>query len=136
MSESDSRFPWPPYYGHFKFFEARMKDHSQVTDLKAVGDGLYDMTTKYGDTLRVFVCECYSFGAAEYIETTEELGKVDVILISSAWCGYTLEAKRLCRADKVGLFKIGDLMSALNRQGLSNYLNKNEQETFQRSGWL
>jgi len=136
MQEPSSDFPWPPYYGHFRFFESRMKSHSQVMALKALGNGLYEMTTKYGDTLRVFVCECYSFGTAEYIETTEAVGEIDVILINSAWCGYTLEAKRLCRANKVGLFKIGDLMAALNKQGLSNHLNGSEQEIFKKNGWL
>jgi hypothetical protein len=94
-----------------------------------LGNGLYEITTKYGDTLRVFVCECYSFGAAEYIETVEELGDLDAILINSAWCSYTIEAKHLCRKNKVGLFKIADLMSALNKQALSTHLNKDEKET-------
>jgi hypothetical protein len=129
-------FPWPPYYGHFQFFEKRMRSHSQVSNLKALGNGLYEITTRNGDALRVFACECYSFGAAEYVETTEALGHLDVILINSAWCNYTLEAKRLCRTDKVGLFKIGDLMAALNRQGLHNHLTKDEREAFKKNGWL
>jgi hypothetical protein len=136
MPELDKVFPWPPYYGHFQFFEKRMQSHSQVTNLTALESGLYEMSTKNGDTLRVFVCECYSFGAAEYVETTQALGHLDVILINSAWCNYTLEAKRLCRTDKVGLFKIGDLMAALNKQGLHKYLTKGEQEAFEKNGWL
>jgi hypothetical protein len=135
MSEPNGTFPWPPYYGGFPFFESRMKNHSQVTALKRLGDGVYEMTLKYGNTLRLFACECYSFGAAEYVETIQAFGKLDLILINSAWCNYTLEAKRLCRSDKVGLFKIGDLMAALNKQGISNYLNVGERETFKKNGW-
>lgn len=86
MPEPDKAFPWPPYYGHFQFFEKKMQSHSQVTNLKALGNGLYEMTTKNGDTLRVFACECYSFGAAEYIEASQALGHLDVILINSNWC--------------------------------------------------
>jgi len=136
MSEYNSSFPWPPYYGRFLFFERRMKSHSQVTAIKALGRGVYEITLKYGNTLRLFACECYSFGAAEYVETIQALGKVDLILINSAWCNYTLEAKRLCGSEKVGLFKIGDLMAALNKQGISNYLNSGERETFEKNGWL
>ena len=86
--------------------------------------------------LRVFVCECYSFGAAEYVEVIANLGKVDVVLINSAWCGYTLDAKRACRNDKVGLFKIGDFMAALNKPKVWEYLNEGEQEAFTKKGWL
>jgi hypothetical protein len=136
MQVPEKVFPWPPYYGHFQFFEKRMESHSEVAGLKSLGGGLYEMTTKHGDNLRIFVCECYSFGAAEYVETTQALGHLDAILINSAWCNYTLEAKRLCRNDKVGLFKIGDLMAALNKKGLYTYLNKSERESFQEKGWL
>jgi hypothetical protein len=106
MRQHSISFPWPPYYGHFKFFEERMQSHSQVTALNALGEGIYELKTKYGNTLRLFICECYSFGAAEYVETRDKLGPLDVILINSAWCNYTLEAKRMCRAARVGLFKI------------------------------
>jgi hypothetical protein len=136
MPEDKAVFPWPPYYGHFQFFEKRMRQHGCVRELKASGDGIYELTDKFGKTLRVFICECYSFGAAEYLETINAIGNVDVIVINSAWCGYTSEAKRLCRDDKVGLFKIGDFMAALNKPKLWTYLNESETEAFKEKGWL
>jgi hypothetical protein len=113
-----------------------MKAHSLVSDIKSQGNGVYDLTTEYGRTLKIFICECYSFGAAEYVEATQFLGKIDAIVINSAWCGYTLEAKRLTRNAKVGLFKIGTLMSALNRADFWNYLTDQEREAFEKNGWL
>ena len=108
-------FPWPPHYGEFDFFEDRMIAHGRVADLTKVDDGLYDLTLKSGKTLRVFICECYSFGVAEYKETVKNIGEVDVVVINSNWCGYTSEAKGLCRDLKVGLFKIPEFMGALNK---------------------
>jgi hypothetical protein len=102
MPGHSDKFPWPSYYGNFTFFEQRMNAHSGVVGVKAEGDGVYELTTKYLKTLRIFICECYSFGAAEYVETTQALGKLDAVVINSAWCGYTMEAKRLARNDKVG----------------------------------
>jgi hypothetical protein len=97
VREHSKSYPWPPYYGHFKFFEERMKTHGQVASLLAKGDGVYELTTKYGNVLKIFICECYSFGTAEYIETTEKVGPLNVILVNSAWCNYTADAKRAMR---------------------------------------
>jgi hypothetical protein len=47
-----------------------------------------------------------------------------------------MEAKRKARADQVGLFKIGDFMSALNRANMWEFLNKTEIEYFTQKGWL
>jgi len=113
-----------------------MKEHSQVTTLEAQGGGVYELTNIFGKKLRIFVCECYSFGAAEYTETKDKLGRLDAIIVNSAWCGYTSQAKRLARGEKVGLFKIGDFMSALNKADFSQYLNDKEHESFQKNGWL
>lgn len=136
MPGHSEQFPWPSYYGHFAFFEQRMNAHSGVVSLKAVGDGVYEITTKHRKTVRIFICECYSFGAAEYVETTQALGELDAIVINSAWCGYTMEAKRLARNDEVGLFKIGNFMSALNKADLWDHLTEEEHEIFKNKGWL
>jgi hypothetical protein len=135
VAHSDT-FPWPPYYGHFRFFEERMISHSHITNVEPQGGGVYELTDLFGKALRVFICECYSFGAAELTETLDTLGKLDVIVINSAWCGYTMDAKRLARGSKIGLFKIGDFMSALNRADYSQHLNDREREVFKENGWL
>ena len=136
MAGHSDKFPWPSYYGHFAFFEQRMRAHSGVAGLEPKGNGIYELTTKFGATLRVFICECYSFGAAEYIESMQTLGKLDAIVINSAWCGYTMDAKHLARNDKVALSKIGDFMSALNKADAWSHLNEAEQETFKKNSWL
>lgn len=136
MSAHSNIFPWPSYYGHFNFFEQRMRAHSQVRDLDALGDGRYRLTKTNGAVLEVFICECYSYGCAEYVETTEKLGKLDVIIISSNWCGYTDDLKIECRGDRVGLFDIRDFMAALNRPDYWAYLNDWEKERFKMRGVL
>jgi hypothetical protein len=94
------------------------------------------MALKSGKRIRLFICECYSYGYAEYVETTQHLGKLGAIVINSAWCGYTLEAKRLCRDQGVGLFKIKDFMASLNKLEFWLYLNEREVEIFREKGWM
>ena len=113
-----------------------MIGHGRILDLNFIDNGVYELTLKASKKLRVFICECYSFGAAEYVEVTENLGRVDAIIINSIWCGYTLDAKRLCRDQKVGLFKIADFMAALNKPEFWSYLDEDETKAFKAKGWL
>ncbi len=136
MPAHSQDFPWPSYYGNYYFFETRMRAHNCVTNIEPLGNGLYTVTRDAGQPLQVFICECYSFGVAEYFESIEKLGPLDAVIINSNWCGYTYEAKRLCREQKVGLLKIGDFMAALNRQEFWTYLDEYETEYFKEQGWL
>lgn len=121
MAADDETFPWPSHDGRFRYFEDRMTGHDGVAGLTSIGGGVYELTTATGKTLRLFVCDCYAFGVAEYMETVDRVGEVDAVVIQSLWRGYTSEAKRHCRDRKVGLFKVNELMGALNRDDFWNY---------------
>lgn len=136
MAANSESFPWPSYYGSYDFFEQRMDQHAKVAALNHQGEGVYDLTLNDGRTLRAFVCQCYAFGVAEYKEVVERTGGVDVVIIDSAWCGYSPDAKRHCRENNVGLFKIGEFMAALNRKDFWNHLTEDEEENFEKRGWL
>lgn len=136
MSAYSDTFPWPNSYGHYNFFETQIKTNAKVVSLTARDGGVYDLARKQGDTLRVFICECYAFGIAEYMETVERLGHINVVVINSAWCGYTPDAKFHCRNAKVGLFKIGEFMGALHRKDYWLYLTESQNEYYKKQGWL
>lgn len=136
MAARNEAFPWTSHYGHYEFFEEQMNRHGKVASLSPRGTGLYDLTRWQGDPLRVFICECYAFGVAEYMETVKRLGQIDSVIINSYWCGYSPEAKRFCRDARVGLFSIGEFMAALNRADYWSYLTDAEKEDFKKRGWL
>lgn len=136
MPAHSETFPWPSYSGEYGFFESRMGTHSRVRSVEPQGDGLYRLTRSDGAVLRTFICECYSFGIAEYMETIEKLGRLDAIIINSAWCGYTPELKVQCRDEQVGLFDIRDFMAALNRQDFWMYLTEWEEGRLRDRGLL
>ena len=136
MPAQNNKFPWMSYYGNYKFFEDRMLSHNKVYRIQNTGEGLYEIDLGGGRLIRVFICECYSFGLAEYYESVEKLGKIQAVIINSNWCGYTIEAKRYCREHGVGLFNIGEFMAALNTKIFCEYLTKQEKEYFEEQGWL
>ncbi|WP_211371072.1 hypothetical protein [Dechloromonas hortensis] len=109
-----------------------MKDHDKVARLTAADTGLYDVYLNDGRVLRVFVCECYSFGGAEYYETTQKLGAVDAVVINSNWCGYSFELKIACQKEKVGVFDISGFMSAINLKRHWEFMTEAERERLKK----
>jgi hypothetical protein len=139
MPAENEDFPWRSYYGNYNFFEDRMKQHSSIKKLNRLnrlGDGLYEIQKMNGDTLRTFICECYSYGVAEYIETKDNHGEIDAVVINSLWCEYTMEAKHFCFDEEVGLFVIADFMAAINQDDHWRYLTEEQSEYFEDNGWL
>ncbi len=135
MPAHNKEFPWLSYYKNYNFFENRMRKHSKVSDIRNITIGLYEIDLTNGNALRVFICECYSYDVAEYYETEENIGEVDVVIINSNWCSYTLDAKFHCLERKVGLFDISGFMAALNKEKYWEVMTDYEREKFTEKGW-
>jgi hypothetical protein len=133
MPAHNSTFPWLSYYGHYKFFEERMCEHSKVSSIKCINTGLYSIYLKDGRTLRAFICECYAFGDADYHEAVEKLGPLNAVIISSNWCGYDLETKLARMKEKIGIFDTKGFMAAINKTNYWEYMNKEERNALKRS---
>jgi hypothetical protein len=124
------------YYRNYNFFEQRMNEHSKVNSCTKLDSSLFNIELTNGNDLKVFICECYSFGSAEYIESCENYGNLDAVVISSNWCGYSLELKHDCMGDKVGIFDTGGFMAAINKAAFWSYMTEYEEERFKEYGWL
>lgn len=136
MPAKNEDFPWESHYKNYNFFEARMQQLGSVKNFENIDVGLYEIERNGHKNIRVFICECYSFGVAEYIEVKENYGNVDAILINSNWCNYTMEVKLFCRDEHVGVFDIREFMGALNKANIWEYLTKEQKEYFAEQGWL
>jgi len=136
MPAHNEEFPWESYYGNYNFFEARMQQLGSVRNLTNLDVGLYEIERNGYENIKVFICECYSFGVAEYIEVKNNYGDIDAVIINSNWCNYTTEAKHFCYDEQVGLFEIGEFMGALTKENIWEYLTKEQREYFEEQGWL
>lgn len=121
MPAHSDEFPWPSPYGNYQFFEQRMRSHGKVAKFSSDALGCYLLTLAGTAQMVVFVCDCYSFGLAEYFEVRSKIDELDAIIVNSNWCGYTTEAKNAAIGDRVGIFNIADFMGALNRSDFWNY---------------
>ena len=135
MPAHEDNFPWMSYYRNYSFFEQRMREHSKVNVVRSVTPSLYQIELIGGRVIKTFICECYSFDVAEYMEVCEELGDIDAVVINSNWCGYSLDVKRHCMNKKVGVYDIRGFMAAINKQKYWEYLTEGEKEQFEKNGW-
>lgn len=136
MAANSDNFPWMNYYGNYNFFEQRMNEHAKVNSIVKLNPSLYNIELTDGKKLKVFICECYSFGIAEYIESCQNYGNLDAVIISSAWCGYSLDVKRHCMSEHVGIYNIAGFMAAINKDNFWTYLTSSEKEYFEKNAWL
>ena len=91
-----------------------------------------------GSLIKTFVCQCYSFDVAEYIEVTEKLGEINAVVI------YRLKLVRIfinCKTllyekTRVGIYSITGFMAAININHYWDYLTEFEIEQFKEKGWI
>jgi hypothetical protein len=135
MPSHEDNFPWMSYYGNYSFFEQRMREHSEVKVVRSVATSLYHIELTDGRVIKTFICECYSFDVAEYMEVCEKLGDIDAVVISSNWCGYSPGVKHYCMNEEVGVYDIRGFMAAINKKNYWEYLTEDEKKQFKKNGW-
>ena len=133
MAAHNTTFPWLSYYGNYKFFEDRMAEHSKVSKTVYLNTGLYEVHLIDGRILKVFICECYAFSDADYIETVENYGPVNAVIISSNWCSYDLHTKIAKMEEEVGIFDTKGFMAAINKRNYWEYMTEWEKERLKAS---
>jgi hypothetical protein len=113
MGEWDER----PGAAGREWFEQTLARHTRVEKFRSVGDQVYVVQRRGLPDVRVWLCDVYTLGVADYEAIRNADPAVDAIVVLSAWNHYTAEAQRLGASEGVGLFKPAELMSALHRQG-------------------
>lgn len=136
MAAHNENFPWMSHKGDYDFFKKSMVQHKQVDGIDSLGEGLFNINWKKGNDLKVFICDCYCYTISEYIETTTHYNDVNVVIINSKWCNYTMEAKKHCYDNQVGLYTLEEFMVALNYNNYWEYLRPEQKEIFNKNGWF
>lgn len=107
----------PPSEPGREWFERMLDRHTSVQGFQLEGDQVY-VVQRYGlPNVRVWLCDVYTLGVAAYESIRNADPAVDAIVVLSVWNHYTPDARHLGASEGVGVFKPGELMSALHRQG-------------------
>ena len=100
------------------FVEDRLIGHDVVAALRKIEHADYFVyeidRVRYGDTLRVFLSDQYTFTEFDFFQMERNLSAGDFILVARPEAGFTDQAKAEASQKRIGLGKFGDLMGALN----------------------
>ena len=99
------------------WFERKMEEHTRVRNVRAEGPQTYVIERKNMSSVRVWLCDVYTLGVADYEAIRAADPKIDAIVVLSIWNHYTPQVKAEGKGAGVGIFNPGELMSALHRDG-------------------
>ena len=112
------------YYTIPQYFESRMNEHSAVISIENVSTEehfLYRINRlRYGSVL-IWLSDAYSFTDMDYVNRPTELQRGDYIVIAKPE-GSGGASVHLIEAAAIGVGKLSDLMGALNKRDMWNYV--------------
>lgn len=122
------------YYTIPQYFLERMNEHNAVLSIEDVSTDehfLYRIhRQRYGHVL-FWLSDSYRFTDMDYINRPVELGSGDFIVIAKPEGGGGA-SQHLVNAAEIGVGKLADLMGALNRRDMWNYVAPTWEEKQER----
>ena len=114
-----------------KFFAERMEEHDAISAMSKVTDDddhLYKLhRARFGDTMRVWLCDAYLFTDAEFFNRPSAIIEGDYIIVGKPEGGIAVDHD-LIRQYKIGVGKIGKFMGAVNFRKTWRFLTSEERE--------
>jgi hypothetical protein len=107
----------PPSRTSLEFFVQAIGGHVKVKELTAVDDQVFVLERVGLPDVRVWVCDVYTLGVADYMAIRERDPSIDCVVTMSGYNQYTPQTKAQGLAEGVGVFKFAELMGALHRDG-------------------
>ncbi len=98
------------------WFEQQIRGHTRVRSLEALDANRYVIGRHNLPDVRLWLCGVYT-SDSPITTPSESRTHRDAIVVLSVWNHYSPQADRAGKADGVGIFKPGELMSALHKEG-------------------
>ncbi len=99
------------------FFIRAVREHNRVTSVRQESPNLYIVERDGLSTVRVWLCDVYTLGVADYMHIRHEDPDVNCIVTISGFNSWTWDAKEAGYDDGVAVFKFGEFLGALHREG-------------------
>lgn len=108
---------WNVPFSTIRFFEDLLESHKKVASFERTDDILFKITRTAGlSPVNALLINVYTVGLADMFRAKQEFPALDCIVTSSAWNGYTIEAKEHALDSEIGLFVVSEFSSALRER--------------------
>lgn len=117
---------------HLGYFSARMKEHTAVSDCKAIYSKdhyLFKIELLKGGSINVLLTDAYQFSLADTLLMPEN---IDYVVMGMPHAGYSEDAARVLKANHIGIGKIGKFMGAINTPKPWEYRTPEERKEDQK----
>ena len=105
---------WNVPFSTIRFFEDLLESHKKVASFERTDDILFKITRTNGlSAVNMLLINVYTVGLADMFRAKQEFPALDCIVTSSAWNGYTREAKKHAVDSQIGLFVVREFSGAL-----------------------
>lgn len=106
-----SRYPRPE---SMAYFEKAMHRHNSVQTVEKLEDYYYRIFRYDMAPVNAVITNYYSLGLGELLDILEEYPNANCVITISNWNGCTEQAYREGKRNRVGVFKMGEFMGAIN----------------------
>mgnify|MGYP003667981455 CR=1 FL=1 len=108
-------------FPQIQFVLRLLSSHKAVERVERSKDIQLDIVTNQGDNLRLVCVNEYTCGLTRVLEVLEGFPGTNIVYVGGAWNGYTMQAKKYCIDQSVGLFNSSEINGALFREDYWRY---------------
>ncbi|MBQ0711457.1 MAG: hypothetical protein KBT53_00695 [Porticoccus sp.] len=117
---------WGVSYSRIAWLEPVVKSHDNVANFSRHDDIIMEFNRKDGSHIVLICLDEYTLGEAGVQRVFQEFPAVNFISVGGNWNGYTVEAKRLCLSNEIGLFNSSELSGAIWKNDFWTYHQRDD----------
>ena len=117
---------WEVSYSTISFFESVLQSHRKVESVSRSEDIFFQLTLTNGKKMSVLLVNEYVLGLAAVHQAINEFPGTEYIVTGGSWNGYTPEAKKYGIENGIGIFVIGEFLSALRYTNPKKFVRRDE----------
>lgn len=109
---------WGVSFSQISFLQRLLEGHDNILNVKRSHDLLFEVERRVQkDLLKILCLNEYTMSLSDVLRSLEEFGKIDIIYVGGGWCGYTLDAKKYCLDQKIGIYVTNEMSGGIWKDG-------------------
>lgn len=117
---------WGVSYSRIAWLQSVIKAHLNVINFSRHDDIIMELDRRDAIPITMICLDEYTLGEAAVHRVRLEFPTVNFISVGGNWNGYTIEAKKLCISNNIGLFNSSELTGALWKNDFWLYYQRDD----------